>query len=246
MARRRRKRTSSSNSTWNWKRLAYIALLLTSGSGGMGGYMLKDHPLLASILQSVLGTVAQTGNPGDVDLASQVKQVVEKTRGFATAGTFAVTIDSITLGAIEVTKAPRVQVSVRSVDAEGQEIELWGGGPRPAVRDEANGCWMVEWDDKPFELAWSPGQRIAVAVTAWTGRATPYKFYMVNGKLPGFPLRPGSFALREGSGSTTAADPSKAEPRIIFNSSRLPDTPAAGSAAQIARAPSGNDPITIQ
>lgn len=242
MARRKR----SANAGWNWKRLAYIALVITSSSGGFGGYLLKDHPALAGLLQAVLGTVAEGGDLSDADLAGQFKQVIEKTRGFQTAGSFATTITTVDLGAMDVKKAPRVEVSVRSVDAQGDDEEIWAGDLRPATRDEVDGNWSASWADQPFEVDWAPGQRLAVAVTAWTGSRRSTKLYMVAGKGAGFPLRPGAYSLRDGKDPGAPPDPNGPKRRIVFNATRIPDaaTPAPAGPIRTARAPSGQRSTT--
>ncbi len=241
MARRRK----SSKTGWDWKRIAYIGLLLTSGSGGAGGYLLKDHPMLANLLHTVLGTVAGDGDPADANLAGKLKQVLDATRAFQTAGSFAVTIDAVEIGAIDVPKAPRVEVSIRAVDASGQAVEIWAGDETPAVRDEVNGNWIAHWHDDPFQVDWAPGQKIAVAVTAWTGRRSSTKLYMVAAQTPGFPLRPGAYALRDGDKPTAPADPFTPGRRIVFKSTRIPDGPAPAP-ARTAGAPSKDGGIRIR
>ena len=242
MARRKR----SVNAGWDWKRLAYIGLVLTSGSGGFGGYMLKDHPVLADMIQTVLGTMANGGDPADVNLAGQLKQVLAKTTAFQKAGTFAVTVSSIGIGALDVSRAPRVEVSVRTVDPRGVEAEIWGGDARPASRDPVDGNWSVNWADESFEVDWAPGQRIAVAVTAWTGLRRSTKLYMVNGHGPGFPLRPGAYDLRDDSQTAAAVDADAPKRRIVFQATRLPEAGATAAPERTARAPGRNGSISIQ
>lgn len=236
MARRRK----SSKAGWNWKRIAYVGLLLTSGSGGAGGYLFKDHPALANLLHAVLGTVAGEGDPADADLAGKLKQVLDRGRAFQSAGRFSVAVDAVELGPIDGSRAPRVAISVRSIDASGHDTELWASEEVAATRDEASGVWVAHPDQDPFEVNWAPGQKIAVSVTARAGSRGSTKLYMVGATAPGFPLRPGAYGLRDGDRPNVAADPTTPGRRIVFKTTRIPDGPAPAP-TRTARVPGEDD-----
>lgn len=223
MARKRRKTGRKSN---KWKWIGYIAMGLST-TGGTGGYLFRDHPMLAGLVRAVLGA---ENRPVGEALASGLREVVS----LRVAGRFTVRVTEVELGP-EVARGgrgPTVQVVVTKVDAAGRDGIVWESAPKVAEEDDRGG-WVASWADDPFRVAWAPGERFVVEVIESQGLFHSSTFAMTHAGSSA------SFGL--GSGERTVVRPADDRPesvgRIVFRTDRADDLGAAATAQVFDRVP---------
>jgi hypothetical protein len=195
-----------------WKWAAYAAMFLGT-SGGGGGYLLKDHPMLASLLQSILGDVQEDKPVGEA-VAGRIKQVVSD----RVAGRFEVKVKSVQLGAeaSENRRAPSLQLVVKRQDAQGVTKTVWESEPVPAKQEVGNGPWAADFSASPFQVDWKPGEEVFVEVVQTRGFRRPTTFVMHDPKTDRFPLAQGSHTLK-----MDGVDNPSGKNTITFQTSRL-------------------------
>jgi hypothetical protein len=146
-----------------------------------------------------------------------------------------------------------IQAKVLREDGQGRPSTLWDTttfGERLAVagKDEL----VAEWDHRPFQVDWSPGERITVEV--YDRRAglfgQPRRFVLdpPESEPREFPLKPGTFPLHaEAQKPDPRVDPRNV--RIVLESRRVgePRPAADRSPVPAPKAPPDDDaPIVIK
>jgi hypothetical protein len=224
-----------------FRRLVYFAVMLMTGGGaGIGGWFFKDYPQLRAITEAVLGKSDEGEEDGASDAARKAVQVKARlatavTEAFTSdpkrPGVYKVRITELALDPKQFTpgRTVDIQAEVRTVDADGKSTLVWESkafGENLAVvgRDEL----AVDWNKRPFEVAWRPGDQIVVAV--WDRKSSvfsPKTFKMALPKPGTFPLSSGPHALAVAGANRSAVESDLN--RIVFESQRAgeaPDRPA--------------------
>ena len=216
-----------------FRRLVYSLMLVTGGGAGIGGFVFKDHPIVQAVWTLVTGKppVMGTGPERDGSLTSAVADLLEPSDSFREPGTYQVTIRQVHLdpNLFKAGHTLDIQAKVLKRDGQGRISTLWETGPfgeRLAVagKDEL----IAEWDHRPFQVEWSPGDRLTVEV--YDRRpgflAQPKRFFLApaDPEPREFPLKPGTFPL-----ATEAQKPDpRVDPRnlnIVLESQRVGDLP---------------------
>jgi hypothetical protein len=179
-------------------------MLLSGGSAGVGGYLFKDLPRVQALWNLVTGG-SQADRPGQDPEGSMVNEVVDLLKPvdtFGQPGTYQVTIRQVHLdpNLFRAGHTVDIQAKVLRHDAQGRSTTLWDTGPfgeRLAVagKDEL----IAEWDHRPFQVEWSPGDQLTVEVYDRRAGlfAQPSRFRLAPSVAePGeFPLKPGTYPL---------------------------------------------------
>lgn len=174
--------------------LGYALIALTGG--GVGGWHLSNEPLLERILHVVGQDVARDG--GRLPVAALVRAALAGDRVFTRRGPYQVRVSRLTLdpGGFRAGTRLNLQVRVLRRDGEGRDTPLWSSheyGERIAVvgRDELS----ASWDDRPFEVDWTPGARFVLE--AWNLRGLRATKLGSAERADGaqFPLKSGRVAL---------------------------------------------------
>ncbi|MGO9467088.1 MAG: hypothetical protein ACLQIB_24375 [Isosphaeraceae bacterium] len=215
------------------RRLMYLIVLI-SGGGGVGSYLFKDHPAMQAVWTAV------TGQPADLaakDLDDTLKAAVGEVAGvikpvnsFGQPGTYQVTISQVHLDPTLFRPGQTVDIQARvlRVDPQGTDTLLWESkrfGERLAVagKDEL----AAGWPDRPFQVAWKPGQQIVVEVFDRKPKlfVEPRRFLFTAAdvKLAEFPLKPGTFPLEPMQMPDPPVDPRNNQ--IVLQSQRVGDLP---------------------
>ena len=153
------------------RRLIYFMLMLATGGGaGIGGWAFKDHPRVQALLSMVLGKTAEAGRvDGAVlkdNLASAVSAVLKRDNP-RQPGVYKVKIEEVELDPklFSQGRTVDIQARVRKVDREGRETTIWeskhyGENLAVAGKDDLTATWL----NRPFEIAWAPGDQVIVDV----------------------------------------------------------------------------------
>lgn len=238
-----------------FRRLAYLLMLVSGGSAGVGGWVFKDHPRVQALLAMVTGKPIE--DRGDKDPESPVDAVVDLLKpaeSFSQPGTYQVTIRQVHLdpNLFKAGHTVDIQAKVLRGDGPGHTTTLWDTvafGERLAVagRDEL----IAEWDHRPFQVEWRPGDRLTVEVyDRRAGLFAQPKRFVLAAPEPEpreFPLRPGTFALQP---EAAKPDP-RVDPRnvsIVLQSRRVGGlgSPARDRVASQGAAGSDDAPIVIK
>lgn len=249
MSRARKKRPSL------FRRIAYLLMMVSGGGAGVGGWLLKDHPRVQALLAIVTGKpLANELGKDSADPVAEVADLLEPAASFTQPGTYQVKIRQVHLdpNLFQAGHTVDIQAKVLRRDEQGHTTTLWDTvayGERLAVagRDEL----IAGWDHRPFEVAWSPGDRLTVEVyDRRTGLfAQPQRFFLADPESAPreFPLRPGTFPLQpEARKEDPRVDPRNV--RIILESRRVGDLNATAGDRTASREASGSDdaPIVIK
>lgn len=202
MAEKKSKAKAKGIKSW----LPMLVALLTGG--GVGGWQLSDHPALQKALHFL---AVQTGASDEVKEAIAKGEVPTKVVGevltqvaeTATAptkpGVYEVKIDKLKLDPSFLPSGRTVdlQVRVRKIQADGKEGTVWESdsyGERLAQvgRDPLT----ASWSERPFRVAWQPGEQFLVEIWNKRGLRDTRLFVMSEPDGKGaFPMRSGSHAL---------------------------------------------------
>lgn len=202
-----------------FRRFIYFVVMLVTGSGaGMSGWAVKDHPLL----QAVLGRVVPRTEDGSIDsqkLTSAVTDVLKRDDG-RSPGLYKVKVTEVRLDP-KLFKAGRtvdIQARVRQRDTAGRENTVWesrsfGENLGQVGRDDIT----ATWSNRPFEIDWSPGDKIVVEI--WDRKSG----FFEKKELKMAPSEPGVFPMATGPHplSLSGADLDLARSRIVFESQRM-------------------------
>jgi hypothetical protein len=207
------------------KRLSYVILLLTGGAG-LGDWNLSEE----SVLRQIFGMVREhSGGTGGEALKDGLVGAISRLDSFHRSGTFEVKVDRVTLDEADFREGQTVDIQARvlRVGNGGKLAVVWDSrkyGPRPAVvgRDELT----AGWPERPFEIAWQPGDRLLLEVWNCKGLRISRLFVIDRiGDDDEFPLRSGTLSIGLHADGTPVRDP-KAN-TIALESRRLRETPAA-------------------
>jgi hypothetical protein len=215
-------------------------MITTGGGAGIGGWALKDHPQVQALLTMVLGKSTEADSEvSDVkgSLESVVSDVLK--RGDSRKpGVYRVKIAEVELDPklFSQGRTVDIQARVRKIDGKGHETTVWeskhfGENLAVAGKDDLTATWL----NRPFEIAWAPGDQVIVDV--WdrkSGLFNPKELKMALPEPGVFPLATGIHAL-ELSGRDRSAHNSDSN-RIVVQSERLANSAPAG-AQQVAERP---------
>jgi hypothetical protein len=199
-------------------------MLISGGGAGVGGWALRDHP----ILQAVLGRVVPTSEDGSIDraelkekLASVVSEALKRDDG-KKPGVYRVKIAEVQVdpGLFKEGRTVDLQARVRRRDASGKEMTVWESRPYgenlgQVGRDEL----AATWSHRPFEIEWAPGDTVFVEV--WDRRSGFFDRKALVTTAPStdvFPLASGPHPL---SLDGVRLDANRS--RIVFQSQRIGD-----------------------
>jgi hypothetical protein len=210
------------------RRLVYFVVMVLTGGAGVGGWAFKDHPQMRALLDLVLGKSEHAvGDGGDLKskLESAALGMLDRENP-RQAGAFKVKIAEIKLDP-KLFKAGHtvdIQTRVRKLDAQGKETIIWQSksyGENLAVvgKDDLT----VTFVSRPFEMEWSPGDRVFVDV--WDRNGGLFDRMELKMALPEpgvFPLASGIHALEVvgHGGSSLDSDQSW----IVFQTKRARDS----------------------
>lgn len=204
------------------RRLRYLIVLVTGGLG-VGGWHLKDHPVVQQIIQGI--------TQGDPDAPLLDGKIVEKavdaiqqhTDSFHAPGAFEVTVSAVKVdpALIRSGRAGDIQVRVRKRDAQGRETVVWDSKKAGAQDAEATSKG-IGWPNDPFRADWNPGDRFSIDV--WAGKGLLFTKHLETnlGETNEFPLRPGAHNLTLDGQTLPASDANQ----IVFQSRRVADADA--------------------
>jgi hypothetical protein len=214
-----------------FRRLVYFLMLLTGGGAGVGGWVFKDHPMVQAVWTLVTGKPPANGRGPDLDrsMTNAVVDLLQPSDSFREPGTYQVTIRQVHLDPNLFTAGHTVDIQAKVLkrDGQGRITTLWETDPfgeRLAVagKDEL----IAEWDHRPFQVEWSPGDRLTVEVYDRRAGlfAQPKRFFLApsDAEPREFPLKPGTFPLEA---QTQKPDP-RVDPRnlnIVLQSQRVGD-----------------------
>lgn len=215
------------------RRLIYLAMLLSGGSAG--GWFFKDHPRVQALWSMVMGELA--GEEGDGDLVGEVEKALagrlQAAEPSSESGTYQVTIREVHLdpNLFRAGHTVDIQARVLKRDERGRPTTLWDTsryGERLAVagKDEL----IAEWDHAPFQVRWSPGDKVTVEVydrrAGLFERGGRFVLEPAASEPREFPLKAGTFPLQaEGQEPGPGVDPRNV--RIVLGSRRVGDLPGA-------------------
>ena len=196
-----------------FRRLIYFILLL-SGSGGIGGYAFKDHPVVQALLTAVTGDSAKQ-DPSDVEksLVGEVTGLLKKGPDFTQPGVYQVTISKVELAqaAFKPGQTVDIQAKVTRRNDRGEDTVVWDSrsyGERLAVVGKDS--LTAGWPNRPFQVEWSPGEVVFLEVYDRKPRlfAAPRRFTLAErNDAADFPLKTGDFPLEPEQKAEPAVDP---------------------------------------
>ncbi len=152
-----------------FRKLVYLVMLLSGGSAGVGGWVFKDHPRVQALSTFMTGgtTADQPGQGPEGSLATAVGDLLKSADPYTQPGTYQVTISQVHLdpNLFRAGHTVDIQAKVLKSDGQGRSATVWDTvpfGERLAVagKDEL----IAEWDHRPFQVEWSPGDQLSVEV----------------------------------------------------------------------------------
>jgi len=172
------------------RRLRYL-IVLVSGCLGVGGWQFKDHPVLQSIFQSVVGTDPDDPMATRDILKDAVNALKSGGESFRDPGSFEVRVPAVKIdpALIRSGSAPEIQVRIRKRDAQGNETTVWDSKHAAAPTGDAT---SAGWPNDAFKVAWQPGDQFTVDVWQGKGLFSTKHFEMRPGANEAFPLRSGA------------------------------------------------------
>lgn len=213
-----------------FRRLIYfVVMLVTGGGAGVGGWAFKDHPRMQALLGMVMGKAEESAADGGdlkTTLVSAVAGVLKDDP--RQPGVYKVKIAEIQLDPklFKTGHTVDIQARVLKFDGQGQEVVVWesktyGENLALAGKDDLTAAFL----NRPFEIDWSPGDKVVVEVWDRKGVLFDRKELKMALSEPGvFPLGSGTHALavsgRSGSGLDSELN------RIVLQSQRVGDSQA--------------------
>lgn len=181
------------------KWLKYVIVLFLGGGTGVGGWQLKDHPILQRVVSQFLENNGGDEGAADGDGLRKVAGVVSRLDSYVRPGSFEVTISDLQLdaGTFKTGQTIDLQARLIKIDSSGKEQTVWdtkslGAHKAVAGRDGI----QTDWSDSPFEVTWKPGDDFVLEV--WEhkrGLGTKKRFEWVSESKKIFPLRSGKYDL---------------------------------------------------
>jgi hypothetical protein len=233
-----------------FRRLLYlVVMVLTGGGAGIGGWALKDHPVLQAILGRVLPTT-QEGAIDQAELKDKLASVVSgalKLEDAKSPGVYRVKVTEVRLDPklFKEGHTVDIQARIRKRDGAGKEINIWESRPYGenlglVGHDDLSATWA----NRPFEIDWTTSDTVFVEI--WdreSGLFAKKELKMSPAESGVFPLASGSHAL-----SLSGANLDIAQSKIVFESQRIGDSHNGSdrySKAEVARH-SEDRPIVIK
>jgi len=234
-----------------FRRLIYFVLLASGSGAGIGGWALKDHPRVQSLLALVTGD-PNDDNPADIEkaLVGDVAGLLDKKKGpdFRQAGVYQVTINKVELAQalFKPGHTVDIQAKVTKRDPRGQDTVVWESrqyGERLAV--VGKDALIAGWPNRPFQVEWGPSEVVFLEVYDRKNGffAEPKRFTLSSGDGSAeFPLKTGDFMLEPVRKPEPPLDPRLNH--IVLNSQLVGDLKDRGkSPAQVA---DSDPPIVIK
>lgn len=207
------------------KRLRLIATVLLTGGAGSGSWILHDHPVAQKLLAVVQEGLNDDGDDGPSKSPARegLTNLTSRIDGDKRPGIFQVRVADVRLDEAAFSNGQSLDIQVRVVgfDDRDKASVLWDSskfGQRLAVvgRDPLT----ASWNNRPFEVAWKPGDRITVEVWDRGGLLARQRFEMEPPSSDDrFPLRSGTRRLDPVSGRRRPGTSSSS--KIAFESKRV-------------------------
>ncbi len=230
------------------KKLVYlITLLVTGGGAGIGSWQLSDHPLLQRLVLGIRDGAIQGKDPKEA-IRDGLANLLDGGDSDRDSGIFEVKVADVCIdeALFPIGQTLDIQLRVVKYDSRDQESVVWDSqsyGQRLAVvgRDALTATWA----DRPFRVAWSPGERLAVEVwdryPYWDKRYLQMQSPETDAR---FPLHSGPHRLEvvDRRKKPGAADASK----IVIQSQRVGDLPEQSKPSERPAAAVTEKPIVIR
>ncbi len=195
MTRSQQKPRSGKMRSW----VKYVLLFFIGGGTGVGGWQLKDHPILQKLVSQFLQKQGVDGELGDGQGLRKVAKLLTHADAYITPGTFEVSVKDLAIqpGQFKPGQAVDLQVRLLKRGAEGRDRIVWDSKGRNEDSVEATREGLhTGWADSPFDVEWTPGDTFVLEV--WEHRkifGSRKKFEWVSDSAKIFPLRSGTFDL---------------------------------------------------
>jgi hypothetical protein len=219
MARRRRRPA--------WKtRLAYLlTFLLTGGGAGIGSWQLRDHPILQRLVLGIRDGAAQGKTPREA-IQDGLSNLLDGGDADRDGGVYEVKVADIHLDEALFSRGQTLDIQVRVIkaDAQGKTQVVWDSqeyGQRRAV--VGKDPLTASWADRPFRVAWTPGERLGVEIWDRYGYWDRHWLQMKPSDDDRFPLHSGPHQLVLVSTRRSPAAPETNQ--IVLQSRRVRDLP---------------------
>jgi hypothetical protein len=211
-----------------FRRLIYfVVMLVTGGGAGVGGWAFKDHPGIQALIGMVMGK-AEDSVADRSDLKSKLTSVVAGVLQDdpRQPGLYKVKITEIQLDPklFKTGHTVDIQARVAKIDGQGGETVVWesksyGENLAVAGKDELSAAFV----NRPFEIDWSPGEKVVVDVWDRKGILFDRKELKMALPEPGvFPLASGTHAL--GVSGRGGSELDSELNRIVLQSQRVGDS----------------------
>ncbi|MDX2037955.1 MAG: hypothetical protein SFX72_15010 [Isosphaeraceae bacterium] len=206
MAKSREKSSEPKKKKRPW--LRYLLMLL--GGSGVGGWQLKDHPILQRLYIRATGE-----DPGDRpitarDAVKAVSQALSKIDAYRKPGEFEVRIKGLKLDRSNFREGQTLQLQVRLIKREpgARDQVVWdskalGELPVKVGRDDL----QLSWADSPIVVNWKPADTFVFEVWDRRGIFSTKWFEWTAGSEQTFPLRTGSYILSLAERSESGLNP---------------------------------------
>ena len=234
-----------------FRRLVYLLMLVSGGGAGVGGWVFKDHPRVQALLGAGDGEAARRSSATRISRTRWPRSSTCSSRSIRSASrgpTRSRSARSISIpNLFKAGHTVDIQAKVLRQDGQGRSTTLWDTvsfGERLAVagKDEL----IAEWDHRPFQVEWSPGDRLTVEVYDRRAGlfAQPKRFVLATSgaRAPRVPAQAGHVpapARGPEAGSPRRSPQRQHRPREP--SRRRPGRRRIGIGPIVARAASGSD-----
>jgi hypothetical protein len=213
------------------KRLFYLVVLLGGGGAGVGGWVLKDHPVAQAVWTLATGKPAGSADTSTLEgaLVHDVVDALGARDDFRAPGVYEVTIRKVELDPrlFQRGHTADIQAKVHTRDARGRDATLWDSrsyGERLAVvgKDDLS----AGWPNRPFQVEWKPRDQLILEVydRKTTLFMPPRTFTLASSDRAGseFPLKTGDFVLQSVGKVDASVDRSKNH--VVLRSQRQGDS----------------------
>lgn len=245
-------RAKKSGGWFQFKYLKYVMILVSGSGAGAGGWTYWDT------LMKVVSIAKDNGDLPDGPLVDTIKgkvqDVIDRKESFSREGKFEVAIDQLAIdaGLFKPGQSIDLQVQVAKLDDRGRKTVLWNSNTidRRIVKVGTTPI-TTSWKVTPFELEWSPGDKMVIEVwdhkPLFSTKLFERTEEIKDGDKPIFPLSSGTYSLKLTTKGQKDFDP--AVNQVMFTSRRIggKDSPGGSlSPADAATAARDNDTIKIK
>jgi hypothetical protein len=212
------------------RRLIYLVMLVSGGTG-VGGWLFKDHPVMQAAWTLVTGKPAdEAAKDVDDTLKGALADVLKTGNSFRQPGTYQVTIPQVHLDASLFRPGHTVDIQARvlRLDGRGHDTTVWESKPfGERLATVGKDKLVAGWPQRPFQVAWKPGQQIVVEVfdrkPGLFIEPRRFIFSSADVQLREFPLKPGTFPLEPTQMPDPPVDPRNNQ--IVLECQRVGDLP---------------------